>query len=852
MKTPECVAATHSIIAGQLGQHDGEQVFIMGDFIRSVFSKVVLAVFCIALLTACGGSDNDISDQTASSEVSGSVGDGPITGATVEIFNVKGELVGTEISDDTASYKSSVKVRQSDYPMLLKVSDGIDLVTGDAPDFEMVSVMMRSSNSTANINPFSTLIVKMAQSMAGGVNADNINYATSVVMEKFSFGLDQNAIDNPVTTRVSSKNIAHIVKASEALGEMLRRTRDLISATGVPLTGDDIVNAIAADMADGFLDGTGATGSNPTIAAVANVVTGQILVEAMTNNLKVNGVIATVVIDQAISTTHPTVKSWQLSDSVLITSGLIKQAKLSVAAAQVVDSNTRLANLAADIDSISAQTSSTGASRILPVDASQWLDNAATNAATADAKNIITINLVASNSPDLAIRDTPPPVVEDPPIVEDPPPPVVEDPPPPVVEEGSVRVTDNLVAFYPFVERSGNMVRDLSGTASPMDLTITGAVNWYGAGNGVVMNGGRVGTAGPATELINTLRASNSSSFEVWAEPATIAQYGPSRMVSVGGGTSAQNFMLGQGGDDVEIRLMHTGKIKNSEPKVRTDRGVLDGSLVHLVHTYDGAVEHLYINGVQSDKTAVASGGYGNWDTSHVFSIGNEASLDRPYDGIIRMVAVYDRPLGAAEIQQNFAAGPTAGNVGGGAEGANNVPVISGKPAGSAATDEKYNFQPAASDADFDPLVFSITGKPAWASFDTDTGQLSGVPAINDVGTYGDIVISVTDSMDTVSLAAFSIKVSEPVQSGSFNLSWTAPTMRSDGTPLSMADISGYRIYYGEYEGDYRESVEIANGTVQSKTLTGIPVGTYYVVMSTYDVDGRESSFSNYVIKASQ
>jgi hypothetical protein len=35
----------------------------------------------------------------------------------------------------------------------------------------------------------------------------------------------------------------------------------------------------------------------------------------------------------------------------------------------------------------------------------------------------------------------------------------------------SVRVADNLVAFYPFVTRTGNVVRDLSGSASPMDLT---------------------------------------------------------------------------------------------------------------------------------------------------------------------------------------------------------------------------------------------------------------------------------------------------------------------------------------------------------------------------------------------
>ena len=96
------------------------------------------------------------------------------------------------------------------------------------------------------------------------------------------------------------------------------------------------------------------TGSDPTIAAVANVVTGQVLVEAMTNTLKVNGVIATVVIDQAISIAHSSAKSSQMSDSVRITSGLVNQAKLSVAAAQVVDSSARLVDLAADIDSISA------------------------------------------------------------------------------------------------------------------------------------------------------------------------------------------------------------------------------------------------------------------------------------------------------------------------------------------------------------------------------------------------------------------------------------------------------------------------------------------------------------------
>ena len=115
---------------------------MISQFMRTVFARSVLVTFCVALLTACGGGDES-SNEVASTVVSGSVGDGPIIGATVEIYNVKGELVSTETSDITAAYKSSFKVRQRDYPLLLKVSDGVDLVTGDVPDFELVSIMMR-------------------------------------------------------------------------------------------------------------------------------------------------------------------------------------------------------------------------------------------------------------------------------------------------------------------------------------------------------------------------------------------------------------------------------------------------------------------------------------------------------------------------------------------------------------------------------------------------------------------------------------------------------------------------------------------------------------------------------------
>jgi hypothetical protein len=59
-------------------------------------------------------------------------------------------------------------------------------------------------------------------------------------------------------------------------------------------------------------------------------------------------------------------------------------------------------------------------------------------------------------------------------------------------------------------------------------------------------------------------------------------------------------------------------------------------------------------------------------------------------------------------------------------------------------------------------LTFSITGRPSWASFSSSTGRLSGTPSSSHVGTYSNIVISVSDGTDTAQLPAFSVTVTSP------------------------------------------------------------------------------------------
>ncbi|WP_018275935.1 putative Ig domain-containing protein [Teredinibacter turnerae] len=94
----------------------------------------------------------------------------------------------------------------------------------------------------------------------------------------------------------------------------------------------------------------------------------------------------------------------------------------------------------------------------------------------------------------------------------------------------------------------------------------------------------------------------------------------------------------------------------------------------------------------------------------------------------------------------------------------NRAPTITGVPATSVTEASNYSFVPSATEPDSSDSVsgFSITNKPAWASFNPMTGELSGTPGYDDAGSYNGIVISVTDTVGgTSSLPAFSITVAD-------------------------------------------------------------------------------------------
>ena len=179
----------------------------------------------------------------------------------------------------------------------------------------------------------------------------------------------------------------------------------------------------------------------------------------------------------------------------------------------------------------------------------------------------------------------------------------------------------------------------------------------------------------------------------------------------------------------------------------------------------------------------------------------------------------------------------------------NSAPRISGNPATAVNVGDAYSFTPTASDADGDPLTFSIANMPGWASFDSATGELSGQPTLGNIGTYSNIRISVSDGTASASLSSFAISVNQ-MGNLSTTLSWTAPTQNEDGTALE--DLAGYKIYWGTTPGNYTNSVTIDTTGTTTYVVENLSPGTYEFVATAYNASGVESRYSSPATKVLQ
>ena len=174
---------------------------------------------------------------------------------------------------------------------------------------------------------------------------------------------------------------------------------------------------------------------------------------------------------------------------------------------------------------------------------------------------------------------------------------------------------------------------------------------------------------------------------------------------------------------------------------------------------------------------------------------------------------------------------------------------ITGTPATSATVGQNYVFKPALAQGG-GVVTFEILGQPAWATFNSTTGVLTGTPAAANVGSSGGITITGTNGSSNSSIGPFVITVNASASSatGSASLSWTAPTENTDGTPIT--GLAGYYIYYGTSANALTMTVTVSDATATSYVVDGLTPGTYYFAVVAYNAEGMDSGESNIASKS--
>ena len=646
---------------------------------KNTVANLASLILASLVLSGClEKQDNGFADKAGDPiTLPGSVGDGPIVNADMRVLGNSGDVLASFLSDSTANYSVTLDVFANDFPLIVDAIGGTDLVTGLGPEFRLVSVVLSANEQRiANLNPFSTMIVALAEQMDGGLVAANMVSSEGIVDTELNRGLNEIAANGVMQSAINDSNLAEIVKSSETLAEMFRRTSRRLNDSGFLVSIDELIAVIASDLTDGVMDGRGGGDANPRFSAVATLVYGQVLLEAMANELRIDGRNVAAAMNDAIGRVgNSPVK---FVEDLPVTDRMIAKARVALAAAYAVTQDPSIRDLHASVGGMRSGMDATLIRSLMPPDFDTRMDAILGIIASSDNATIELVNEVARTEGTIEAGNRPPQIAGLPATA---------------VAPGSdymfvPEATDpdgDALSFQGVNIPGWASIDKMTGTIS--GSPDTGDIGSYTDVTITVSDGELVDTLDPFTITVTT---GNS--------PPVISGSPPRSVLA--GGTYAFTPAASDPDDDA---LSFSISNKPAWASFNTTTGRLSGT--------------------PGDADA---GRYGNI-----------------------VITVTDGEL--EDSQAPIAKDLTT---------ANSPPSISGSPPRTVTVGQTYSFAPSATDADGDTLTFSISNKPPWASFDTATGTLSGAPGDADAGRYGNIVITVTDGALTDSLPAFAIEVS--------------------------------------------------------------------------------------------
>ncbi|QFU77221.1 LamG domain-containing protein [Halioglobus maricola] len=231
-----------------------------------------------------------------------------------------------------------------------------------------------------------------------------------------------------------------------------------------------------------------------------------------------------------------------------------------------------------------------------------------------------------------------------------------------IIATAGGRHESDLVAKWEFREGAGSTVADTSGVLPEIPLALSGEYSWMASWGLRMINARAQGGVAGSAKLFDQLVGTGEYSIEAWVAPANVSQE-QAWIFGYSGGPDNSNLVLRQSLYNYEglTRSSVTEQSNSGEPALATDDNaeLAQATLQHVVLTYDPvAGRRLYVNGVYTgDVDSVGGGLLNNWNESFAVTLGNSTSGANPWAGALRLAAVHNRALSAAQVAQNFDVG---------------------------------------------------------------------------------------------------------------------------------------------------------------------------------------------------
>lgn len=190
------------------------------------------------------------------------------------------------------------------------------------------------------------------------------------------------------------------------------------------------------------------------------------------------------------------------------------------------------------------------------------------------------------------------------------------------------------------------------GQLDPWKLTLEGPAK-PGSKGMAFSDGSKLISEYAGSALSHAIKQKGEFSLEAQVKPADQEHAGPARIVGISKDGNSRNLTLAQEKSEWVVRVRTAASGENgTNPELRIPG--LNATRAHVIVSYDGKKARVFLNGHEYKQIQDLTGPLDNWDTRFSFVLGNEAGEARPWAGVIRFVALYDRALSPHEAKQAF------------------------------------------------------------------------------------------------------------------------------------------------------------------------------------------------------